>query len=130
MDKEGIGEYMKAAENKMVSARLLNEHGQYDDAVSRAYYAAFHAVQALLLCVGLKAETHSGVRQLFGLHFVQTGKIDRKYAKYLKNLKDDREDGDYGIMTMVEKEDAEAAIQEAKEIIEEIRHKVNIEKPS
>ena len=121
MDKEIVREYLRTAEEKLESARILFEHGQYDDAVSRAYYAAFHAAQALLVNEGLKAETHTGVRQMFGLHFVKTKKIDRRFAKYLKNLKDDREDGDYGILTTIESDDAKIALSEANDFVFEAK---------
>ena len=60
------------------------------------------------------------------MHFVRSGKIDKKFAKYLKNLKDDREDGDYGILTTIDKEDAKLAIEEAAEFINEIKRILNI----
>ena len=62
MDKKVISEYLKVAQEKLAAAKLLFENEMYDDAVSRAYYSAFHCAQALLLNEGLKAETHSGVQ--------------------------------------------------------------------
>jgi hypothetical protein len=58
----------------------------YEDRVSRAYYAAFHATQALLFTEGLSADTHHGVVTLFGLHFVKTEKFDRRYLTHLITL--------------------------------------------
>jgi hypothetical protein len=117
--KEIIRGYLEAAKNKLESAKILLEHKRYDDTVSRAYYAVFHCAQALLISSGIKAESHTGVRQLFGLHFIKEGRFDKKFAKYLKNLKDDRENGDYGIFTLIDEEDAKEAIREAKEFIAE-----------
>ena len=119
MDKEIIKEYIKTAKDKLDSAKILLENEKYDDAVSRAYYAVFHSAQALLLNEGLKAESHSGVRHMFGLHFIKEGKIDKKFAKYLKDLKEDREAGDYGILSMIEEDDAKEAIVEAEEFLAE-----------
>jgi len=77
-----ISGYIEKARKKLeVSERLLRS-GDYDDAVSRAYYAAFHAAQALLLSEGERAETHKGVITLFGLLFVKSGKFDRRFGKY------------------------------------------------
>lgn len=121
MDKEIIAEYLKTADDKLDSAKILLEHKKHDDAVSRAYYAVFHCAQALLLSIGVKAESHSGVRHMFGLHFIKEGKFDKKYAKYLKNLKEDREAGDYGILTLLEPEDAQDAIREAEEFVAETK---------
>lgn len=121
MDKEIINEYLKTADDKLDSAKILLEHQKFDDAVSRAYYAVFHCAQALLLSIGVKAESHSGVRHLFGLHFIKEGKFDKRYAKYLKNLKEDRENGDYGILTMIEQREAEEAVREAEEFVAETK---------
>jgi len=117
-DKQIFREYLRTAKNKLESAEILFSHDKFEDAVSRAYYSVFHCAQVLLLSMGIKAESHSGVRQLFGLHFIKEGRLDKRFGRYLKNLKDERENGDYGIFTLIEKEDAQLAIEEAKEFIE------------
>lgn len=109
--------YIQKAEKKMDVAEKLLKSSDYEDAVSRAYYAVYHATQALLLTEGEKAETHKGVVTLFGLLFVKTGKFDKKMGRYLTNLKDDRETGDYEIFSFLDKESAESAISEAREFI-------------
>lgn len=120
MDKETkslINGYLEKAKEKLNIAVSLLEDGAYDDAVSRAYYAAFHAATAVLMTEGLTAETHRGLLNLFGLHFIKTGKIDRKYGKYLANLKDDREAGDYEAFSAIDKETAERSVNEATEFL-------------
>lgn len=106
------GSLERAAE-KLKVARKLFKDGDYNDAVSRAYYCAFHAAQALLLAEGLTAETHRGLLNLFGLLFIKTGKLDPKFGKYLSNLKDDRENGDYSIYSAVDRKAAAIAVREA-----------------
>lgn len=120
MDKETkslIKGYLEKAGEKLKVASSLLEDGAYDDAVSRAYYAAFHAATAVLLTEGLAAETHRGLLNMFGLHFVKTGKIEKKYGKYLANLKDDRESGDYEAFSAIDKETAETAVSEATDFL-------------
>lgn len=112
--------YLDKAQNKLGVAEKLLDSKAYDDAVSRAYYAAFHAAQAMLLIEGLSADTHHGVVTLFGLHFVKTGKIDKKFGRYLANLKDDRENGDYEIFSTIDEELARKAVKEAREFVAEI----------
>lgn len=107
--------YIQKAETKLKVAEKLLKSRDYEDAVSRAYYAVYHAAQALLLTEGEKAETHKGVVTLFGLLFVKTGKFEKKMGRYLANLKDDREAGDYEIFSFLDKESAESAVAEAKE---------------
>lgn len=117
--KELIKGYIQKAEGKLGVARRLFASDDYEDAVSRAYYAAYHATQALLLTEGQRAETHRGVITLFGLLFVKTGKFNKNLGKFLANLKDDRESGDYEIFSYIEKETAETALKEAEEFLKE-----------
>jgi hypothetical protein len=117
--KELIKGYLEKAERKLKVAEKLLRSDDYEDAVSRAYYAVFHAAQALLLTEGERAETHKGVVTLFGLLFVKTGKFKKDLGKYLANLKDERESGDYEVFSYIDRETAETAIEEAKEFVRE-----------
>lgn len=109
--------YLEKSKKKLEVATKLLTDGFYDDAISRAYYAVFHAAQAALLVEGVKTETHKGVVMLFGLLLVKTGRIDKKYGRLLANLKDDRETGDYEVMSWMDEGDAQNAITEAEEFI-------------
>ena len=91
----------------------------FDEIVSRSYYAAFHAAQAMLLTEGLTADTHQGIVSLFGLHFAKTGKVNARLGRYLNNLKDDRESGDYDVYSGIDRSDAEHAVREARELLAE-----------
>lgn len=123
--RELVKGYLEKAERKLEVAEKLLKSDDYEDAVSRAYYAVFHAAQALLLTEGEKAETHKGVVTLFGLLFVKTGRFKKNLGKYLANLKDDRESGDYEIFSYIDKDTAENAIEEAKEFIAESKRYLN-----
>jgi uncharacterized protein (UPF0332 family) len=109
----------KAHEKLAVAQTLLAETEFYDDVASRAYYAAFHAAQALLKSEGLEAHTHQGVASLFGLHFAKAGRIPGKFGRYLNNLKDDRESGDYDLYSGIDRAAAQTAVREAQEFLEE-----------
>lgn len=111
--------YLQKAEKKLSVAGKLFKSEDYEDAVSRAYYAVFHAAQALLLTEGEKADSHKGVVTLFSLLFVKTGKFNKNLGKYLANLKDNRESGDYEIFSYIDRETAGTAVEEAKEFVKE-----------
>lgn len=112
---------IEKSEEKLAAARSLLENEYFDDAISRAYYAVFHAASAVLLFEDITVESHSALKTMFGLHFVNKGKIDKKFGRYLNELKDVRENGDYDIFTGFEKVDAEKAVKEAEEFIAEIK---------
>lgn len=120
MDKaqqELIRGYLAKAREKARVARDLYAKGEWDDAISRAYYAAYHAAQAALLAEGQRADTHKGVVTLFGLLLVKTGKLDKRWGKLLSNLKDDREAGDYDALSYLDEETARRAAREAEEFV-------------
>lgn len=121
-ERDLVRAYVAKARDKARVARYLLTSGEWDDAVSRAYYAAFHAAQAALLAEGQRAHTHRGVVTLFGLLFVHTGKLDRKWGKFLANLKDDREAGDYEVLSWLDEEASRRAVEEAEQFVAAIEH--------
>ena len=76
------------------------------DAVSRAYYAAFHVARALLLSRGLEARTHSGTIHLLNVEFVRPGIIPSSYNRFFGGLQRSRELADYDAAVQFSAEDA------------------------
>jgi uncharacterized protein (UPF0332 family) len=116
---ERLDSHLRKANEKLETAAKLIEWGAFDDAVSRAYYGAFHAAKAMLASKGYEADSHGGVKTLFHLHFIKSKEIDSKFGRYLTNLKDDREEGDYDIVSTVNQEVARNALREATEFVAE-----------
>ena len=77
------------------AAEALLALALWDDAISRAYYAAFQWLRALLFTEGLEARTHAGTHDLFFQHFVATGRAPRELAKRFAVLQKLREQADY-----------------------------------
>src|SRR6056297_2629462 len=95
-------------------------NGLWNTAINRLYYACYYAASALLLANDIKASTHSGVRQMLGLHFVKTGKISSELGKVFTDLFDKRHASDYDDFISVSREDVEDLLPSAKEFIEKI----------
>ena len=123
MDKKTI-ELVKAcfrkAHQKLQSSQRLIKTKNYDDAVSRAYYAVFYTAQAALASQGLSAKTHQGLIHLFSTHFIKTGLLDKKLGVILAELKDEREKGDYEIYSSLDKEDALEDLNHAREFVKTV----------
>lgn len=77
------------------SAEILVAAGERADAVSRAYYAAFHHARALLLTLGEEARTHGGLDRLVQRDLVRTGKLAPEIAALLSRLMTFRQNADY-----------------------------------
>jgi uncharacterized protein (UPF0332 family) len=87
------------AKKALRSAKLLLENRELEDAVSRAYYAMFHAAKAILFSKDVKTKTHIGAISLFGEHIIKKGILDEEYADMLRKAFDLRQKSDYEIYT-------------------------------
>ncbi len=93
--KEYVKYRIESAYKTVDAAKVLAEKGFWNSAVNRLYYAVFYAVNALLVFNNIETKSHSATKSKFSLHFVKTGKFDKKYGKLLAELYDWRQKGDY-----------------------------------
>ena len=112
--------HLRKAKKKLEAAKKLFQDGFYEDAVSRAYYAMYHAARACLALKGSSPKTHAGVISEFGRLFVATGEVDIAFGKALSIAKEDREDSDYEVLTEISNEEAEKVLNEAEVFIKKI----------
>jgi uncharacterized protein (UPF0332 family) len=77
---DGVQELLDKSEQSIDAAGLLLRDGYDDFAASRAYYAMFYAVEALMLDRDLSFSKHSAVIAAFGKQFVKTGIFDSRWS--------------------------------------------------
>ena len=118
--EEEMAANLERAEASIRAAKDLAVGGYYDFAASRAYYAAFYAATAVLLCEESEFSKHSGVIASIHREFVKTGRLDKRYGKDLNWLFELRGIGDYGATVHVSRRDAEKAIRVAEEFLRAI----------
>jgi uncharacterized protein len=120
--EDEIAERVKAAfaraREKLAVARHVLAAGFPADAVSPAYYAAFHAAEAALLVEGDEVHSHEGLKSLFGLRFVKSGRLSAGLASILRELKDERQNGDYSIFPAITAEEGERAVASAERFVD------------
>ena len=97
----------KEERDAVVELRIAKAYRAYEEAkgvvalkywetiANRLYYAAYNAVTALLVANGDMAQTHSGVRHIFGLKFVKTGVLSPETGRLYHRLFSMRQTGDY-----------------------------------
>jgi uncharacterized protein (UPF0332 family) len=107
-----------AARDATQACASLLSLGLRRDAMSRAYYAVFHAARALLLLEGVEAKTHAGVLRLVAERLVRGGKLDAKVNVWLVKLQAIRHESDYGFAFDVDPGDALQALDEARTFVE------------
>ena len=86
---------MSRAKETLAEVEVQINNKLFHTAVNRLYYACFYAVSALLLNNEIKARKHSGVKQMFGLHFISTGRINEELGSFYTNIFNKRQKGDY-----------------------------------
>jgi uncharacterized protein (UPF0332 family) len=86
---------LNKAQASLKAAHACAALALWDDAVSRAYAAAFHLASALLFSVGAEARSRRDVPRLLLAHFVGPGLLPRALSKQyavLERLHEDVED--------------------------------------
>jgi len=106
------------------AAKMLADNEFWNSSVNRLYYSLFYAVNALLVLNEIKTKTHSSIKNQFSLHFIKSGKIDKKYGKLLAKLFDWRQKGDYDNLVDYDKESVEPLFVSVKEMIEIIENEI------
>ena len=102
-----LNQEWSAGQQAWLEAEDLRRLGHSSGAVTRYYYACFHAARAALLRLGLEPATHAGVRSLFHRHFVP--EIPGEVARNLAYLQQVREDADYSREAVIGPEQADDA---------------------
>lgn len=108
---------MMKSKRTLDSARLLLSDEDSEGASSKAYYAVFHMLQAVLLTKGLTYSKHSGVVSGFSQHFVKPGLFPPQTASVIRHLRRDREVGDYSYAEALSSEEASKDIEQAAELM-------------
>lgn len=112
---EEIQALLKKADQSIKGASILLNEGMFGFAVSRAYYAMFYLVTAVLLTKGLNFSKHKAVVASFGQHFIKTNIFEVKFHRYLVEAFEQRQIGDYDVLEEITIETAQKSIDHAIE---------------
>jgi uncharacterized protein (UPF0332 family) len=88
-----------------------------DSAASRAYYAAFHGVTAVLAGRGASFTKHTAVRAALHRDLIQSGLLPVEFGRDYDFLLDLRETADYGGVAEASQASAARAIEKAAAIL-------------
>ncbi len=108
---------MQQAAETLREARILAAEHAGRGAVSRAYYAMFYAVLAVLATRGLGSSKHSGAIALFDREFVKPGALPKELSRSLHLTFENRQQADYGELTELDDPTVARVIEEAQTFI-------------
>lgn len=108
---------LQHAQSAIKEAEVLLQNNLFSGAVSRMYYACFHASLALLLTRDSAPKTHKGAATELHKHFVLGGNFNKKYLGFYSDLMQQRTASDYGDFSIITKEKAEQLMHSSEEYI-------------
>ena len=109
---------LSSAKERLESARLLLDAGQYKDSIGRSYYAIFTAVRAVLARDQVDFSKHAGVIAYFQREYIKSAIFDIKYSKILQRAFQIRNNCDYDDFFIVSKEDATEQYKNAADMVQ------------
>lgn len=113
-------ELLEKAARTLEAARRDLAANDPDNAIARAYYAAFHAATAALTEADLPAQTHKGTHHLFRQAYVASGRIDPHHSRAFGRLFQNRQEADYLIGKVFSPSDATDALRQAASFVDAV----------
>lgn len=115
MDKTELSQIrLRNAFECLNDAEMLLQKGSLKSAANRAYYAAFHAMRAVLALDGIDMRHHSGVIAEFRRLYIKTGVFPTELSTIISGLFNVRSESDYDDMYLATKETVTLHVQNAK----------------
>lgn len=125
LDSASLEEFVyyrvKRAEETLTEADCLANNGHYSGAINRLYYASYYIVTALLMANDISASTHNGVRAMFALKFIKSGKMDISHGKFFNEIFEIRHSNDYDDFIFCDKETFDNFRPRTESLISEIK---------
>lgn len=106
------------AEEKLAAARRDFAAGAYGDVASRAYYAVYHAIIAVLASKGFAFSSHAQTLGAFNREYVKTGLFPRDSFRKIQRLFEDRQAADYDWRAAIDQKTARIDLEDAISLVE------------
>lgn len=113
-------ESVERARDELAAAEALLATKHPRVALTRTYFAVFHAVRALLYRAGFDPQSHRGVHSLFHTHFVRTGSYDAASAATFARLQKYREEADDSVGFGEDPDFVRGELASARELVERL----------
>ena len=111
---------LETAKNDLASAQLLFESKDYKGANNRAYYAIFHAVDAVHALDGKAYKRHKDTIANFNKEYIKTEIFPRELGKKIAGAEEIRHASDYDDFYIATVEESKEQIAVAEEVIKRL----------
>jgi uncharacterized protein len=120
MSQEVQRHFEQAAEC-VEDARVLLENDRLAAAVTRIYYAMFHAATAALLARGIQRNSHHALLAVFGQQFIKTGQLDEQLYRNLRAAFERRQQADYEAILEIDHATTTRLLEDAMDFVDACR---------
>lgn len=125
---EDVARYkFEQAEDDLETAKILLAAGKYKAANNRAYYACFHAVDAVLAKEPIAFKKHKDTLSYFNKNYVHTEIFPKDIGRKISRLEIIRHKSDYDTFYIASKDDATEQIEVAEEVVKLVRKYLEVE---
>ena len=100
-----VGLEIEKARKTFSEIEILRQAGLWDNIANRLYYAAFHAVSALLINDGHPVGTHQGAVVMSHQYYIKTSILTKEDGAFYSQLQTLREKSDYNCTYYATEED-------------------------
>jgi uncharacterized protein (UPF0332 family) len=118
--RESAADELARAVEELRAARQLLDGRLPRIALTRIYFAVFHALRARLFADDFSPRTHAGVQHLFNLHFIRTGRYPAGWSRLVARLQKFREEADYALAFVIDAAGADEELAAASELVTRI----------
>ena len=109
---------LQTARDDLKSARILLDAEEYKGANNRAYYAIFHALNAIHALNGKAYKRHKDAVGNFNKDYIKNGIFPREIGRKISHAEEIRHASDYDDFYIASKEEAEQQVATADEFIQ------------
>ena len=112
-----VNHRLKIARDDLKSARILFEAEEYRGANNRAYYAIYHALNAVHAMKGKGYKKHKDAVANFNKEYVKTGIFPREIGRKISEAVVIRHASDYDDFYIASKEESQRQVDVAEEFL-------------
>lgn len=116
---------LKTAKEALKAAKILFAAEEYKGSNNRAYYAIFHAVNAVHALEGNGYKRHKDAIANFNKQYVKTEIFPRSMGRKIGEAEEIRHASDYDDFYIASKEEAERQVEVADEFIRMVEEYIN-----
>ena len=121
-----VGLELEKADKFLAQAEAVAALGIWDVVANRIFYAAFHAVSALLINDHIEVRSHKGAGLMFGQKYVIPGIFSADDGRLYAKLQDLREKSDYNLVYQSDETEMAPLIEKTRDLIERIKEKIRL----